>query len=194
MEYPSNKFNQPATPQEPKKEKIEKVTEGKLRKRGGVRKLRDAFLPEDVANVRSYIFSDILVPAIKKGIDDVFHTFLWGVGSARSSSKRGMEPSYREYYESKNSSQSSKKVSSVFSFDYIEVGNIGDAWATIEKLKECIARYGVVTVNDYYDAAGITDTSYTYQKYGWYNVDSAKPERTREGTYLVVMPRPLALN
>ena len=53
--------------------KIEKVVKGtvKTRKRNGVTKLKDVFVNEDTKNVKSYIFSDVLVPAIKKLLYDI---------------------------------------------------------------------------------------------------------------------------
>ena len=53
--------------------KIEKVVTGtvKTRKKPAAQKLTDIFISEDAANVKSYIFMDVLVPAIKKAISDI---------------------------------------------------------------------------------------------------------------------------
>ena len=51
---------------------IKKVVTGKTAvKKNNVRKLTDIFISEDVSNVKSYVFMDVLVPAIKKAISDI---------------------------------------------------------------------------------------------------------------------------
>ena len=54
------------------KKKVEKVVSGTaVKKRNDMRKLTDIFISEDAENVKSYIFMDVLVPAIKKAISDI---------------------------------------------------------------------------------------------------------------------------
>ena len=56
--------------------KVEAVVSApvKTKKRGGFRKFTDVIVAEDAANVKSYIFTDVLIPAIKKAISDIFYT------------------------------------------------------------------------------------------------------------------------
>ena len=64
------KEQQNASPTEEKK--VTKVVNGPVKtKRNDVRKLADIFISEDISNVKSYIFMDVLVPAIKKAIYDI---------------------------------------------------------------------------------------------------------------------------
>jgi hypothetical protein len=60
-------------------------------------------------------------------------------------------------------------------------------------MDDIINRYGVVSVGDLYDLAGISTTNYTVNKYGWTNIRSAHVVRTRDG-YLLKLPRALPLN
>ena len=62
------KEQQNASPTEEKK--VTKVVNGPVKtKRNDIRKLADIFISEDVSNVKSYIFMDVLVPAIEKAIE-----------------------------------------------------------------------------------------------------------------------------
>lgn len=47
--------------------KVEKIVSGsvKSKKKSGIEKLTSVFVPEDVDDVKSYIFEDIIVPAVK---------------------------------------------------------------------------------------------------------------------------------
>ena len=53
--------------------KVGKVIAGsaKSKKKGEMQKFADVFISEDVGNVKSYIFMEVIVPAIKKAISDV---------------------------------------------------------------------------------------------------------------------------
>ena len=52
--------------------RVQKVVTGNVKTRKNeVRKFTDIFISEDAANVKSYIFMDVLVPAIKKAISDI---------------------------------------------------------------------------------------------------------------------------
>ena len=56
----------------PEGKKIEKVVTGAVntKKKSEVRKFADVFVAEDMASVGSFIFNDVVVPAIKKLIYD----------------------------------------------------------------------------------------------------------------------------
>lgn len=191
-EYKPNKFNASpaATPQKEEK-RVQQVAKGTTKKQSRVRKLRDAFLPEDVASIRSYIFTDVMVPYIKRTIDDIFHVMLYGsTYSKSSSSKLGSSPSYRDYYDSGKKAVRST-TSSVYSFDYVELASRGDAELVLEQMRDIVEKYGVATVADMYDLVGQAG-SYTDRKYGWTDLRPARIERSRDG-FIVVCPRPVAL-
>ena len=73
-EYPANshRSKELATESHSEERKVQKVVSGKVTtKKNEVRKLTDIFISEDARNVKSYIFMDVLVPAIKKAISDI---------------------------------------------------------------------------------------------------------------------------
>ena len=72
-EYKSNshKSRQNQNDDIPEK-RVEKVVSGsvKSKKKNGLQKITNVFVPEDVDDVKSYIFEDIVVPAVKDIILD----------------------------------------------------------------------------------------------------------------------------
>ena len=55
-----------------KDKKVDKVVKGtvKTKKKKGT-SIKDVFISEDAKNVKSYVFMDVLVPAVKKAISDI---------------------------------------------------------------------------------------------------------------------------
>lgn len=71
-------------------------------------------------------------------------------------------------------------------FDTIVFDSREKAENVLETLKEIINEYGLVTVADLHESAGL-DISYTENKYGWVNLKEAKIVRVRQG-YKLVLP------
>lgn len=72
-DYRSNSHKAKAEAKEAAEKKVDKVVTGnvKRKKKSEVSKFKDVFISEDVSNVKSYIFLDVLVPAIKKAVSDI---------------------------------------------------------------------------------------------------------------------------
>lgn len=175
---------------------LEKVISGtaKTKKKNDVRKFADIFISEDVSNVKSFIFIDVLIPAIKKAISDIvingIDMILYGeAGHTKKSS--GTKPSYRSYYENNNNNRITTRRT-VYSFDDIVMDNRADAEEVLDSMLATIDKYGIVSVADMYDLVGITG-NYTDNKYGWTDLRSARIERERDGGYTINLPRALPL-
>lgn len=69
----------------------------------------------------------------------------------------------------------------------------GDAELVLDQLESAIANYGIASVADLYDLAGITCRNYTANRYGWTDIQLAKVIRTREG-YTLQLPRTVQIN
>ena len=72
-DYKSNSHKAKAEAKEAAEKKVNKVVTGnvKRKKKSEVSKFKDVFISEDVSNVKTYIFLDVLVPAIKKAVSDI---------------------------------------------------------------------------------------------------------------------------
>lgn len=173
---------------------ISKVTKGKVKvkKKSELHKLADTFISEDAAKVKSYVIGDVLIPAIKKAISDIvtngIDMILYGETghSKRSSSSR---ISYSKYYDDRRDDRRSSTSASSSRYDYDDVifETRDEAKEVLERMDELIDLYGVASIADFYDLAGITG-NYTDNKYGWTNLASADVVRVRDG-YTIKLPR-----
>lgn len=193
------KEQQNASPTEEKK--VTKVVNGPVKtKRNDVRKLADIFISEDISNVKSYIFMDVLVPAIKKAIYDIvtngIDMFLYGGSGKGRNNQPGAKVSYRNYYEQKNNggyrASDNARQGNAFDYDDIVFNNRGEAEAALQQMKDIVARYGIVTVNDLYEMTPLS-APYTSQKYGWMDVSNVDIVRVRDG-YILKLPRAVPID
>lgn len=183
------------------RKKLDKVVKGtaKVNKKSGVRKLTDVFISEDAANVKSYIFSDVLIPAVKKLMVDIIEDsahMIFGTGrrDRRSGGSRADRVSYDRVYSDRRDgrySDSRSITSSRFDYEDIIYETRGDAEAVLREMDDAIADYGMVSVGDMYDASYLT-APYTAEKYGWTSLRNAEIRRVNEG-YIIKLPRPSAL-
>ncbi len=193
----SHKYKEEQKNAAPEEKRVQKVVKGPVKtKKNEVRKFADIFISEDVANVKNYIFMDVLVPAIKKAIYDIvtngIDMFLYGGSGKSKSSSSGTKVSYRNYYDQKNSNSGYRgsentKSHNGFEYDDIVFDNRGEAEAVKQQMQAAITRYGFVTVADLYDMVDLP-APYTSQKYGWHDVSGADVTRTRDG-YVLKLPR-----
>ena len=196
-EYKSNSHKSRERKSEPVTEKkVEKIISGsaKSKKKSGLQKITNVFVPEDVDDVKSYIFEDIVVPAVKDIILDAVRAFLGVNGNSRGKSSSASKISYRKYYDDRErrDRESSNRTRTGYEYDDIILDNRGEAEDVLFRMDELIDTYGVVSVADFYDLVGITG-NYTDNKYGWSDIRNASVVRVREG-YMIKLPKALPLN
>lgn len=173
---------------------IEKVTKGKVKvkKKSELHKFASSFVSEDVSKVKSYVIGDVLIPAIKKAISDIITNgidmILYGETgrSRRSSSSR---VSYSNYYDDRRDDRRSDSSSlrSRYDVDDVLFETRDEAKDVLERMDELIDTYGVASIADFYDLAGVTG-NYTDNKYGWTNLSAADVVRVRDG-FMIKLPR-----
>ena len=177
------------------KKKVEKVVRGNVKtKKKKSSSIKDVFISEDAANVKSYVFLDVLVPAIKKAISDVVRDgidiILWGEARSKKSSSNASYVSYSSYSGRDRRDErrySDSRVRSAYSYDDIILETRGEAEDVLDRMGELIDTYGIVSVADMYDLVGISG-NYTDNKYGWTNLRNAEPIRVNGG-YLLKLPK-----
>lgn len=196
----SNRFKEEQKSKEVEKRVDKPVVTGKVvtKKQSKLRKFTDEFISEDAKNVKSYVFGEVLIPAIKKAISDIvtdgIDIILYGEsrkGGKRSASDR---VSYRNYYDRDyRSGRTDRAVTtSGYSYDDIVLASRGEAQDVLDRMDELMDAYGLVRVADLYDLVGITG-NYTDNKYGWTNIRNADIVRVRDG-YMIKMPRAVPID
>lgn len=195
----SNHFKQE---QKQKEEKhLEKVVKGqvKTRKKSKLSKFTEEFISEDAKNVKSYVFGEVLIPAIKKAISDIvtdgIDIILYGESRKRGGSRSTADRvSYRSYYDRDiRDNRNRMSVNNYgYSYDDIILSSRGEAEDVLSRMDELIEMYGLVRVADLYDLVGLTG-NFTDNKYGWTNIRSAEVMRVRDG-YMIKMPRAVPID
>lgn len=197
--HKSKELNEKSVPEK----KVEKIISGtaKAKKKSEIRKFTDVFISEDIESVKSYIFADVLVPAVKKAISDIvtngIDMLLYGESGSENSSKKSTasKVSYRSYYDSPSERRGAhiiNRSASGYSYDDVTLSNRGEAESVLARMDELIDTYGLVSVADFYDLVGISG-NYTDNKYGWTDIRTASVVRTRDG-YMIRLPRALPLD
>lgn len=179
------------------KPEVKKVISGnaRVKKKSGVVKLAEDFFQDDLKNVGSYVVMDVIIPTIKNTILDVGERLLFGdTGRSR---KRGLSNrvSYRDYFDKSNRNRRHRDEDhspTRYSYDDIILNNRGDAEEVLDSMQDIIDEYDEVTVASLFDLVGIS-AQYTDQKYGWTSISDANIVRTRDGGYMIDLPRPRAL-
>jgi len=181
--------------------KLEKVVTGKVitKKKGFFQKLSDEFISEDATSLKSFIFGDVLIPAIKKAISDIvtngIDMILYG-GNGTGRKYTSDRISYKNYtsYSNNNTSAIRRGNDRIvgYSYDDIILDSRGEAEEVISRMDELIEAYGLVRVADLYDLVGITG-NFTDNKYGWTNIRNAQIIRVRDG-YMIKMPRAIPID
>ena len=192
--YPSNSHK---AREEVAEKKVEKVVSGKTstKKKSGIRKLSDTFLSEDVSNVKSYIFSEVLLPAAKKLVSDIVTngTNMLLYGEIKNKKGNSSKVSYSRYYYDRSRDYRSPVVRNNFDYDEIIFETRGDAEAVLDAMYDILNQYKVVSVAELYDLASITTHNYTCNNYGWIDLRGSSVVRVRDG-YILKLPRALAID
>ncbi len=191
----SNKSREALSAQPEKK--VEKVISGtaKIRKKSGMQRFADIFMPEDVGDIKSYIVTTVVIPAIKKAIMDAMDMLLYGeTGSSRKAGSAS-KVSYRNFYDKGTDRRDSRPTRvSGFDYDNIIFAGRGDAEACLDAMFEIISTYGTVSVADLYDLADMPPTNnYMLDRYGWADLSGSTTVRVRDG-YTLKLPRAVPLN
>lgn len=180
--------------EKPERQRLEKVVQGtvKTKKKSEVSKFKDVFIAEDAATIKTYLLTDVLLPALKNTIEDVvtngIRMLLRGDTAARKSGGGASKISYDRMYDRKDDRPSTNyRNRSVYDYDDVILETRGEAEAVIDRLCEAIDEYGHTSIGDLNDLVGRTGR-YTDNNYGWTDLHNARAVRTRDG-YVLDLPR-----
>lgn len=166
------------------------------------KKLSEAFLAEDVANARSYILWDVLLPNIKDVFSQTLHSAIDAVfgtsgrsGYGRPSYSGGTRTNYSKISSVPSRGREETQMYDIYTFDDIEIPDYGVARSIIKDLNEIIDEYGNCSVNDYFDTVREyfrdirIDSSSQDTVYGWTSLRTAEPVRAGRGMWVIKFPR-----
>lgn len=174
--------------------KIEPVVSGKavVKKRTGITRLADVFLPEDVDSVKTYIIFDILIPKIKSGIHDIVSE-AWdsfcGISGRSGSRGTASKVSYVSYDNYSRDKQPENPRRSGVNYEEIVFPTRGDAESVYDRMAELCDTFNAVSVADMYELADVPNDNYTLNKYGWTSMEGAQVIRLSGGGFAIKMPK-----
>lgn len=197
----SNAYKNAQKVVEKKEEKVvQKVITGTAtkRKKTLLNKMTDAFIAEDISNVKQHIIEDVVIPRIKQTLADVgcntINMLFLGSAAPKSSVFGGSSViSYKggNINYSGISSGKTPAKSNIPTYDEIVLQTRTDAERVLDDLKAMIERFGEATINDLYELVDLPGES-TYNNYGWKSLRGADIGAVRDG-YLLKMPRAILL-
>lgn len=193
----------------PDEKQVKQITTGKPLKRGIGRRIVESFTGDDMQNVGSYIFFEVLIPAAKTMITDAItqglERALWGDNRPRSSGSRGGYINYSKMSSGRSSTRHesewkrtreeprtmSARARANHDFSDVVLPTRSDAADVRDQMLELIDTYQACTVADLYAMVGITG-DFQDNKWGWvketlYGID-VRP--ARGGGYILNLPRP----
>lgn len=198
-EYKPNSHRSKQMPEK----KVEKVVRGKVKTKpkGGISKMTDVFVSEDIGKVKSYIFMDVIVPAIKKAISECVREgidmILYGDSRGRRGSSNSSYVSYRDYSrrddDRRRDSDRETPRSRGALHENIFLPTRGEAEEVLTRMDELIEVYEVVSIGDLYELIGEPAPPYTAERYGWTSLRTADIVRTRDG-YLLKLPKAVPID
>ena len=182
------------------KKEIKAVVNGKVtKKKKGIGSKIGAVLFDDnnVGDVKEYVIFDVIVPAVKNAISNAItggiDMLLFGErrsDSSRSSASRSYTSYSSRSTSRRDNSRQGYRRSSLFELDDILLPTKLDANSVIDNMFNILDEYGVVSVADYYALVG-EPSNYQMNAWGWENLNNVYTQRTRNGEYKIVLPKPI---
>lgn len=199
--YNNYKGNSHKEKEERQKEKEKAIvkTPAKVRKKSSARKVLNFFAADDAQDIGSYILLDVIKPAAKKLIWDILagglKMALFGdadTGSTKPGSASRI--SYQKFYEKDRDRVPVRSGRSRLGYDFDDIilETRSEAEDILGRMDEIVDNYGIVSVADFYDLAGI-EGNHTDNKYGWTDIRNASIIRSHGG-YIIKLPKALPID
>lgn len=184
------------------KVRIEKVASGTVKTKKHS-KLKEAFFGEHVDNVKDYIIYDVMIPALKGTLEEMFgqglHMLFFGESKKKKHSDGRV--AFGSYYNgSRRDSRDSREAArnEIRGVEDVIFESERVANDVLEALMAYADEYGSASVLDLYDAAGVSAGSHVDDNYGWFprDIRAARIRRIyerRDIYYVIDLPRPVRL-
>ena len=182
-----------------------KVATGTIKEKTFKQKVRDAFISDEVHDIKSYVVFDVIIPAIKETFRNLFVNSLDMAlfGKVRQTSKteqRGGSTyiAYDRLYQSRGGNDVQPRQQRggaplrVNELDRVVFKDKADAIDVLSYMMDQIEEDHVASVADFVTAADLP-VSPIHHKFGWYDLSTASVEELPDGGYYIRLPRPVSI-
>lgn len=198
--FPSNSYSSIRTVAKGKPEKEQeeapiKAVKGTVQQKKKTlgERIADAFISTTKTDIRDYFIFDVLVPGLKRGIEDFIHMVLYNdrkggkVNRSRGES-RIRRVGYNSIYAS--SREDEPALSSQYRSGYSDLtfDREEDAESVLDAVADRIEDRGYATLSYFNSIAGMP-TEWTQNDWGWKTTAGSKIYQLRNGRWILKMPR-----
>lgn len=196
-DYSANTRKTADISQPPAEKRAEKVITGEARvkKKSGFDKAIRAFLPNEVQDVKSYIWGELFVPYVKRFLADSVGALLGvdiGIGDRNRRRRPADRVDYGRIYRDERRDGGYSRPRSEYENEEIIFVTRMEAEEVLRRMYEALDRYGNVSINDLYDFAGVT-VPWPNCNYGWRDLYGATTVADRDGGFKIKLPRAIPL-
>lgn len=196
--FPSNSYSsirpaakgQPVTEQMPEKAT---GTPAKAKKKTLVERIADAFIATTKDDVKEYVIFDVLIPGLKRGVEEFIHMVLYNDKRAgRIAKSRGesrmRRVGYSSIYGSSRDDEPALSTKVRSPYTDLTFDTEADAESVLDSVTDRIEDRGFATLS-YFNAVAGVPYDWTQNEWGWHTTVGAKIYQLRSGRWILKMPR-----
>lgn len=193
-----NEKSRRANDKESEIKKIDSVVKGKVKTVKKSQNDGKSLFAMTITDAASNLYDEVIKPMAVKAfvniIEDGLH--MWAFGNIEKKDDRHKGLSYVSYDKSYDRHRRDTRTTtrrSVYDYDDIILDTRAEAMEVLDRMDDLIDRYRTASVADLYQLVGVTP-NHTDYKYGWTSLRHADISRTRDGGYMLKMPRAMELD
>ena len=182
------------------------VASGVIKEKTFKQKVRDAFISDEIHDIKTYVVFDVIIPAVKETVRNLFvnsiDMALFGkVRSTTKTEQRGGSTyiAYDRLYQSRGGNDVQPRQQKggaplrVTELDRVVFKDKADAIDVLSYMMDNIEEFHVASVADFVTAADLP-VSPIHHKFGWYDLNGASVEELSDGSgYYIRLPRAIGI-
>lgn len=184
--------------------KAKKITTAALKEKTFKQKVRDAFISDEVHDIKDYVVFSVIIPAIKQTFRNLFvnslDMALFGKVQQNAKTEQRGGSTYiaydRLYQGHQNEPPRQQKGGAplrVSELDRVVFKDKADAIDVLSFMMENIEEYHVASVADFLQAADLP-ISPIHHKFGFYDLTQARVMEIADGSgYFIALPKPVSI-
>lgn len=195
--FPSNSYSsiRQGAKAKPVEEEASKAIKGssQVKKKTIGEKIADAFIATDGKDIKDYFLFDVLVPGLKRGIEDLIHMLLYndkkGGRVARSRGESTVRRvGYNSIYSDRRDNEAALTSQMRSGYSDLTYDTREDAEEILSMIDDRIEDAGFATLK-YLNSISGMPSDFTQSNWGWRSTAGTKIYQVRSGRWLLKMPR-----